>query len=50
MAFSFQKANQSFDNLPFKDRFKAVGALVKNTFSVIGKDADIIKPWIRMAV
>lgn len=50
MAFTFNKANQSLDNLPFKDRFKAVGALVKNTFSVIGRDEDIIKPWIRMAV
>jgi hypothetical protein len=42
MAFTFNKANQSLDKLPFKDRLKAVGALVKNTFSVIGRDDDII--------
>ena len=50
MAFTFNKANKSLDKLPFKDRLKAVGALIKNTFSVIGRDDDIIKPWIRMAI
>ncbi|MEQ8524405.1 hypothetical protein [Gracilimonas sp.] len=50
MAYTFEKAGQSLDKLPFKDRLKAVGALVKNTFTVIGRDEDIIKPWIRMAI
>lgn len=50
MSFDFTKTNQSFDSLPFKERLKAVGNLVKNTFSVIGRDEDIKKPWIRMAV
>lgn len=50
MSFDFKKASQSFDSLSFKNRFKAVGDLVKNTFSVIGRDKDIKKPWIRMAI
>lgn len=50
MNFDFEKAGQSFDSLPFQDRFKAVGNLVKNTFSVVGRDKDIKTPWIRMAI
>lgn len=50
MDFDFKKASKSFDSLPFQDRLKAVGELVKNTFSVVGRDEDIKKPWIRMAI
>lgn len=50
MSFDFKKASQSFDNLPFKDRLKAVGNLVKNTITIIGRDKDIKTPWIRMAI
>ncbi len=50
MSFDFQKASQSFDSLPYQDRFKAVGQLIKNTFTIIGRDKDIVKPWIRMAI
>lgn len=50
MSFDFKKASQSFDSLPFKERLKAVGKLVKNTFTVIGRDKDIKTPWIRMII
>lgn len=39
-----------FTKKPFKDRIKDTGYLLKNSFKVIGKDEDIIKPTIRMAV
>lgn len=50
MSFDFKKASQSFDSLPYKERLKAVGNLVKNTFSVIGRDKDIKTPWVRMVI
>lgn len=50
MSFDFKKASQSFDNLSFTNRLKAVGNLVKNTFTIIGRDKDIKTPWIRMAI
>ncbi|WP_445665507.1 hypothetical protein [Fodinibius sp. AD559] len=50
MSFDFSKASQSFDSLPYKERIKSVLHLVKSTFTIIGKDKDIIKPWIRMAI
>ncbi|PAU94814.1 hypothetical protein CK503_04910 [Aliifodinibius salipaludis] len=50
MSFDFSKASQSFDSLPYKERIKSVLHLVKGTFTIIGKDDDIIKPWIRMAI
>lgn len=50
MNFNYKKAGQSFDSLPFKDRLKAVADLVKNTLTIVGRDKDIIKPWIRMVI
>ena len=50
MSFDFKKAKQSFDNLSFKNRSKAILNLVKNTFTIIGRDTDILAPWIRMAI
>lgn len=50
MDLNFKKADQAFDSLPYQDRIKSVFKLVKSTFTIIGKDEDIIKPWIRMAV
>jgi hypothetical protein len=46
----FKKASQSFDSLPYQERLKSVFNLAKSTLSIIGKDEDIIKPWIRMAI
>lgn len=48
MDFDFKKAEQALDNLSFSDRLKSVGHLIKYTFTIIGEDKDIIKPWIRM--
>lgn len=50
MNSDFKKASQSFDSLPYRDRFKAVGQLIKNTFTIIGRDKDIVKPWMRMII
>ena len=50
MSFDFSKANQSFDSLPYTERLKSVAELAKSTLTIIGKDEDIIKPWIRMVI
>lgn len=50
MSFDFKKAKQSFDSLSFKNRSKAILNLIKNTFTIIGRDKDIVAPWIRMAI
>lgn len=50
MSFDFKKASQSFDSLPYKDRLKSVWHLVKNSITIIGRDQDIVKPWIRMSI
>lgn len=50
MSFDFDKANQSFDSLPYKDRLKSIADLAQNTLSIVGKDKDITKPWIRMTI
>ncbi|HKJ46205.1 MAG TPA: hypothetical protein VJ991_10290 [Balneolales bacterium] len=47
---SFEKATQSFDSLNFYNRIQAIGQLLKNTITIIGRDRDIIKPWIRMLI
>src|SRR3989344_4933026 len=39
-----------FHKKPFKARIKDTGYLLKNSFVIIGKDSDIIKPTIRMAI
>lgn len=50
MSFDFQKTAQSFDKLSFKNRMTSVFHLFKNTFTVIGRDDDIIKPFYRMII
>ena len=50
MGFDFQKSAQSFDQLSFKNRMNSVFALFKNTFTVIGRDEDILKPFYRMII
>ena len=39
-----------FKKEPFMNRIKDTGFLLKNSFTVIGKDKDIIKPTIRMII
>lgn len=50
MSFDFKKTTQSFDNLSFKERMTSVFHLFKNTFTVIGRDDDILKPFYRMLI
>lgn len=50
MSFDFQKTAQSFDKLSFKNRMTSVFHLFKNTFTVIGRDDDILKPFYRMII
>lgn len=48
MDSQFNQAKQSFDQLSFTDRMGSVFQLFANTFTVIGRDADILKPLYRM--
>ena len=41
---------EKFRRKPFKDRLKDTGFLIKNSFTIIGKDKDIKKPTINMIV
>jgi len=50
MSFDFKKTAQSFDQLSFKDRMASVFHIFKNTFVVIGRDDDILKPFYRMLI
>lgn len=50
MSFDFYKTAQSFDKLSFKNRLTSVSHLFKNTFTVIGRDDDILKPFYRMMI
>lgn len=50
MSFDFRKTAQSFDKLSFKNRMTSVVHLLKNTFTVIGRDDDILKPLYRMLI
>ena len=50
MSFDFNKTAQSFDKLSFKNRMTSVVHLFKNTFTVIGRDDDILKPFYRMII
>ena len=43
-------AFESFTKKPFKDRLKDTGFLIKNSFTIIGKNKDIKTPTIHMAV
>lgn len=50
MSFDFHKTAQSFDKLSFKNRMTSVFHLFKNTFTVIGRDDDILKPFYKMII
>jgi len=41
---------ESFKKKPFKDKLKDTGFLIKNSFTIIGKDKDIKTPTIHMIV
>jgi len=41
---------ESFTKKPFKDRLKDTGFLIKNSFTIIGKDKDIKTPTIHMII
>lgn len=41
---------EKFTKKPFKERMKDTGFLIKNSFTIIGKDKDIKTPTIRMIV
>ncbi len=43
-------AFENFTKKPFKDRLKDTGFLIKNSFTIIGKDKDIKTPTIHMIV
>lgn len=47
MATSF---TQGFTRRPFWESVKSTGFLLKNTFTIIGKDKDILQPLYRMVV
>ena len=50
MTLDFKKASQSFDQLPFKERLQSIFSLLKNTLTIVGRDRDIVKPWVRMMI
>ena len=50
MDYSFKEAEQSLDKLSFSNRLKSVWSLFKHTFTVIGHDEDILKPWFRLLI
>lgn len=41
---------EQFIKKPFTDRLKDTGFLLKNSFKVVGKDTDIIKPTVHMVI
>lgn len=41
---------ERFTKKPFTDRLKDAGYLLKNSFKVVGKDKDILKPTIHMII
>jgi hypothetical protein len=41
---------QNFESIPFSDRLSRIGYLLKHTATVVGRDADIVTPWIAMIV
>lgn len=50
MDYSFDKIEDSLDNLSFPDRLKSVWSLFKHTFTIIGHDEDILVPWYRLLI
>lgn len=41
---------QNFESIPFSERLNRIGYLLKHTVTVVGRDADIVTPWIAMIV
>ncbi len=47
---SFSEFTGVFTKKSFKDRMKDTGFLIRNSFTIIGKDEDIKTPMIKMAI
>lgn len=41
---------RNVESLPFRDRLQRIGYLLKHTVTVVGRDADIVIPWVWMIV
>ena len=41
---------QRFEKIPFSERLGKVGYLLKHTFTVVGRDQDIVNPILRMVI
>lgn len=41
---------QEFKKPGLGERFQQLGYLLKNTVTIVGRDADIVGPWVRMAI
>ena len=41
---------RNLNTTSFSDRLSRIGYLLKHTFTVVGRDADILSPWIWMVV
>jgi hypothetical protein len=41
---------RNLESIPFSDRLSRIGYLLKHTVTVVGRDADIIRPWVWMNV
>lgn len=46
----FDSLPNNFESLPFSERLSRIGYLLKHTVTVVGRDADIVTPWIAMIV
>lgn len=42
--------DQNFEKPGLGERFQQLGHLLKHTVTIIGRDTDIIGPWLRMAI
>lgn len=41
---------RNLESIPFSDRLNRIGYLLKHTFTVVGRDTDIVTPWTWMIV
>lgn len=41
---------ENLTSLSFSDRLSRIGYLLKHTFTVLGRDTDIVRPWLWMIV
>ena len=41
---------RNLESVPFSDRLSRIGYLLKHTFTVVGRDTDIVRPWVWMNV